>query len=389
MLSRSHLLSVFPRILMFFKCFLVLTLVNQLQCSDDYFEPTRIFTVHCISRNIGDEYSTPVQFFPGLAKAIKASFDIWWPAPEIISKYAITKSDMIIIGGGGLLRHNSIWTSNIVEYCIYGTCIFWAPGYNRHFDYSMQDAVDINHVMMHVSGVVTLRDFFSESPGFDYEPMLDVSCFLHELKGGCSSYDAVPRGKLGGYLHADLLAGDGTDDLLAAIDHDDILHNSCSNVTEVIEFLCSYETIVTSSYHGLLWATYLNKPVYVTNIFSEKFLYLPFQVPLFAPKVAPLSNIAVINGTALKESCMAANYNFYKQFVEKGVVSVLANSDSLEDNNDIIYDCDSVHSWSDEIMDVVNSTNPLLTAIPYGSSDSCFKTLRGLEISISITLSHR
>ena len=137
-----------------------------------------------------------------------------------------------------------------------------------------------------------------------------------------------PRG-VGYYLHAKLaqLKKAEVAALLRGVDAQDVLFNDETDVLAVLRFLRMHEVIVTSSYHGVLWATYMNIPVYSVFDFSEKFANLPFSLQKYPlsdenkPKPA-LSRELLVDGTLLREQCIHANLAFYATYVEP-FVSVL------------------------------------------------------------------
>ena len=373
------------------------------------FVPSRIFTVHLKSRNIGDTFSTPLKYFPDLALAVTDSFDIWHSAAFHILRYSITKKDMIIIGGGGLIRHNRIWTDNILEYCRRGSCLLWAPGYNMQVG-DDQDMASTDAIMQ-LAHEVHLRDYFPRPPGYDYHPMLDTSCMIPELEAPCPL--SSTRGPVGYYLHETLLAGPLTETYLEHIDAANILFNNHTNITNVLNFFCGFDTIVTSSYHGLLWATYLNKPVYVVNPSSEKFSLLPFPVPLLTPPSPPLLFSMTVNGTKLREECVANNTDFYRKHVHPGVAGILAHNKSNNAKNSseggaevgppqgssvaessqciapLLSECYDMLAWKEELLNLTSSSVPLFSVTRYDSIGTCNWGMDGLEVHLAIEFSHR
>lgn len=89
----------------------------------------------------------------------------------------------------------------------------------------------------------------------------------------------------------------------------------------------------------MLWATYLNIPVYTVFDFSEKFSHFPFPLRKYSqpeseggegkengvlgsPVVLPRD--LLVNGTLLKHQCMTDNLEFYSTYLEP-FVRVLRN----------------------------------------------------------------
>ena len=66
--------------------------------------------------------------------------------------------------------------------------------------------------------------------------------------------------------------------------------------TTIFGFLCSGLTVVTSSYHGLLWSTYLNKTTLLApeGLFSEKFRYCAYVCGWPTGKVPTFTRIQYV-----------------------------------------------------------------------------------------------
>ena len=83
--------------------------------------------------------------------------------------------------------------------------------------------------------------------------------------------------------------------------------------------------MLTSSYHGSLWSTYLNRTTVLHNasLFSEKFRRFPFPLP-GASTAADASRIpATVDGFAIRDRCREQNRAFYEAHVRPHVDSVL------------------------------------------------------------------
>ena len=82
---------------------------------------------------------------------------------------------------------------------------------------------------------------------------------------------------------------------------------------EVFNFLCDHESIVSSSYHGILWSALLNRKVAMEHPHSDKFFHYPFHVPFWKPHEDHFANV---NGTKLKSECITENIEFYNHRVK-------------------------------------------------------------------------
>jgi hypothetical protein len=142
---------------------------------------------------------------------------------------------------------------------------------------------------------------------------------LHRGQQHCE--ESRRRG-VGFYLHAKLsrLQHEQVQQLLAGVAPEDVLFNDETDISAVLRFLCRHEVIVTSSYHGVLWATYMDIPVYSVFDFSEKFAHLPFSLKKYLMSDGGgrpvLSRDPYVNGSLLREQCVRANEEFYAAYVE-------------------------------------------------------------------------
>jgi exopolysaccharide biosynthesis predicted pyruvyltransferase EpsI len=55
-------------------------------------------------------------------------------------------------------------------------------------------------------------------------------------------------------------------------------------IDETMKFLSSGQVVLTSAYHGMVWATLAGVPVVVTREFSSKFASWPYQTRDLLPK---------------------------------------------------------------------------------------------------------
>jgi hypothetical protein len=102
----------------------------------------------------------------------------------------------------------------------------------------------------------------------------------------------------------------------------DVMYNDETDARKVFEFLCSSKQVITSSYHGALWATYLNKTVWITDAFSEKFQKMPFQLPSWPDQPAK-----EIDGVFYRDQCRRENIEFYSQYLKHAVARIVGSAD--------------------------------------------------------------
>lgn len=237
---------------------------------------------------------------------------------------------MVIIGGGGLLHAHEQWSAQILRYCqVAGRCIVWSPGRNLH--HARAAPMTPDNVLLQTAAAATVRDklFANNARPLHVVTMLDASC-LHPGLDGCSA----PRDdRLAGlhpvaaYMHASQKST-GLGSQLKGLPH---LQNSHrGNACPIFDFMCKALVLVSSSYHGALWGTYLGRRVLLPpQTFSEKFELMPFgPLPRFttlesARLIAANGSLPNPDGLAVRDECRRQNKAFYKKHVEPFVRDVL------------------------------------------------------------------
>lgn len=253
----------------------------------------RIFSVHRIDHtNIGDMQSNPILYFEKLRNNIFDVVDIGANAQDVISKYDMKSEDVVIIGGGGLLWNNELWDRNIEIYCKRCRCILWGIGVNKRYDSREHKNMPTLKYLKKISVGAAFRD---DTDG----GQLDASCLHNGL-----TCQGKGRG-VGMYMHTRHYDGHK---------RNDTLFNSEKSICTVIHHICRFQFVISSSYHGIIWATMLNRSVAMVNKFSTKFDHLPFKVP----SSNKITNVTYsdLNGTRIRDECRGRNQLFYKQYVE-------------------------------------------------------------------------
>ena len=120
----------------------------------------------------------------------------------------------------------------------------------------------------------------------------------------------APREKLGFYEHKRVPIAEQLKE------KHPVLNNSGDSIEEKVAFLARFEVIVTNSYHGVYWATLLNRKV----------ICIPFKSGLYTFKHKPtyalkdLSEVKLhdlINHPDALEECRDANVTYYKRIASK------------------------------------------------------------------------
>ena len=213
-----------------------------------------VFTNINFPGNAGDHNCSPFQYykfpfpvrlahFPLIEQAIKGE---GW-------EHFLFKNEIIVIGGGGLITHKGNHLQETLRYLVENNkVILWGIGSNTPLEI---DWDILNHENVLLAGI---RD---KIHGIKAEYLPCVSA-KHSLFDKTHS---EPQG-LG---------------LLEHHDHPiDIKGDRISNsetIENIVNFISSKESIITSSYHGVYWAQLLNKKVLYypgPNKLNSKFLNL-------------------------------------------------------------------------------------------------------------------
>lgn len=298
-----------------------------------------IIEFHRIDQNNpGDWYSNPSRYFFPEKETTKVDIDN-------VRKTVWNQHDTVIVGGGGLIGNPNFellmhricthpdeqllidiletrlkniseenkeliykWKESVQKYTVevlskldrsIGPRILWGAGYNsRDKEDDSYSIVYPNYLnTFHLVGV---RDWNSGyrwvpcascmHPAFDkeYEIKNDIVWFEHKKK---------------------LIDGKWFDPLPAPR-----MVNTGQNIEQILEFLGSAETVITNSYHGVYWATLLNKKV-VCIPWGSKFNMFKHP-PTMANERNWIEKIEKAKSypNALKE-CRTANEEFYNDVV--------------------------------------------------------------------------
>ena len=245
--------------------------------------------------NVGDWWSPPGRYFP-----FKPS-----PVVDIISSEQIPNNQGVyIVGGGGLGRpffreHLEKLKRKERQYKL----IAWGVG--SDIDENKEGVIPES--LIHNKDL--LGDYFD---GFD-----EIGTRVYDQKKGriwvpCASSmhpaffyyrEKKPVKKMGVFFHKRV-------PIRSVINEQDSISNEGSNLEEKLDFMSKYEFILTNTYHGVFWATLLNRKV----------LCIPFKSGLHSFKHKPHYIESAPNDLdyqlaknyefALEESRLA-NINFY------------------------------------------------------------------------------
>lgn len=239
---------------------------------------TNVYTIN--PSNIGDMTSTPMLYF-------SFPFDL---EPAHILDHPKGEVGNVLFGGGGLLHCREEMTRYITA--ARGKLITWGIGHNTHGGSQLDWPPLMDRFALH--GV---RDW-----GTPYPWVPCVSCMHpafdqpHRISREVVVYEHQH--------HPTRVEGFQT------------LTNIQATMADVVGFLGSAETIITSSYHGAYWGVLLGRRVLVVNPFSTKFRHFKHQPEITTParwqrdrKEAPVFPNAL-------EECREANRRHYQRVLE-------------------------------------------------------------------------
>jgi len=242
---------------------------------------------YCIDpKNCGDMASSPFVYFESSSAVEK--MHIQFLNKETIGWF---KKKKVILGGSGLFLFQAILTALLQAKP--AVLIGWGIGVNRHFD-----GVGGELLSPQRFDLLGVRDW-----GLGPEWVPCVSCWSPLF----DQYRRVP-------ITEDIVIYDHARYPLD-IPHFKRLSNAAS-MPQVIKHLASAETVLTSSYHGVYWATLLGKKV-VMFPFSTKFNHLKYPVPQASSHEWRDKLVQAQAYPEALEECRAKNMSFSNRVSER------------------------------------------------------------------------
>lgn len=254
--------------------------------------------------NAGDFYCNPGLFYDF---SQNNKYNLISPIPK--NKLSI-KNSIIIFGGGGIYTNSNIeilkkidksnilinWGSGlnfidkrkITEY--YGHEIT-KPPFDKIFDLS--GFRDFKIIPMYKSNQLT-----------NYRYLPCVSC---KLDGLLKKYKI--KRKIGLVEHMWLVP-------LDEFNYEKINMNLTKySIEEILKFIGESEYIITSSFHGMYWATLMNKKVIIYKCWSSKFYTFKYKPVIYSGNLKKDLKKCKTYPKSLKE-CIRLNDCFYKKYLK-------------------------------------------------------------------------
>ena len=220
-----------------------------------------------INGNLGDFASDPSLYFPWLA-ADARNVQLDRLGARIIPTPRL-KNSHIIVGGGGLIGTDLAlfrWGFDRIlrstDRCL---PVIWGAGFNAHCEAPVDPTHSPYALLEELDrfALVGLRDAVL---GFRYVP-----CPTVMMPALLPHYPVPPQAVVCDNWH---FPWENADEELPQMNNNRRFRSSKTKqnaLLEVIAFLGSAEVVLTSTYHGALWATMLGKKVVITRPFSTKF----------------------------------------------------------------------------------------------------------------------
>jgi hypothetical protein len=201
-----------------------------------------VIAIHAVDPdNIGDMTCSPLDYFQFECPSYRYNF---WNL--CLGDTLYPKSAPVILGGGGLFHKGEVIDHFAQSHK--GMVVGWGLGKNRYREQVIPDYQGASNFAL-----LGIRDW--PSP-YNWVPC--VSCMSRCFD---NYHDAEPKHDFVVYEHRNrpLFISDAP-----------LMKNNASSLEDVIQFLCSGETVVTNSYHGVYWAQLLGRKV-VAIPFSNRF----------------------------------------------------------------------------------------------------------------------
>lgn len=261
---------------------------KELNSNYKFSNPTIHFIHKYVTSNTGDRACGYYRYF-------LSSFQEYRCVVHDISHvhFSIIKnSDIVIIGGGGLLNALSEWNYTINKVArIAKKSIIWSAGFNSKMTKNIKLHIEWNRFRL-----ISIRDFRHPS-NFQYVPC--ATCMIPYLN---DTYE-INR-EIGVVFH------EYKRNIPSEFKKYDSIANS-SPLKDIINFIGSSEIILTNSYHAAYWSILMKKKCIIFSLESEKFNYFQYKPTLYTGNLFADINNSVVYVNAL-QNCRLKVYGYLK-----------------------------------------------------------------------------
>ncbi len=268
--------------------------------------------------NSGDILSSPLMYTQDFFK----DYSVITHNLSTVRYSHISKNDIVIIGGGGVFNYNPWFNFNIAINKILDLCdnvVVWGAGFNSGIneDRGLPDyepEVDFSRFSLYGIRDRNFEDYNFLPCASSMSPLLD------------KAYNAKPSRKLGSIIREDFFRNEKH---LMIEGVENITHYK--NYSSVIDFIADHEYVLTTSYHGALWASLANRKVIVPSSLRShgfKYNYYGFPLTFIDDPTDPAQLQEAINKTNCNPNILSEyrnlNYNFFEKVKElvRTVISV-------------------------------------------------------------------
>jgi hypothetical protein len=281
--------------------------------------------------NVGDMMSTPSLYLPDL------SSNVQYLSVALNKLPNFTNRDLLIVGGGGLLDQKPAWNEIITSAASRLSTVGWGLGLNANIPFAKL------YTNLSVSSMVQLRQTKAATKKLTPSKVVSMFALLGIRDELGDTFRWVPcasalspllskaypvKWKYGIFMHKHVAFNIPE----AMASSYKVMFNNVTCMADVVEFLGNSEIVLTSSYHGMYWATLLGKRVIVCQPFSSKFLLFKYPPAVLLGEWTSADLEKALSSTtvypdSLRE-CREANMKFYydiKAFLYKRKFSTLQN----------------------------------------------------------------
>ena len=257
-----------------------------------------IYFINCKGTNAGDAYCSPLLYYNFNTNIEHLSFI------KEKNKILNIKESILIFGGGGILDTNTIHNSFYKKIDKSNICIHWGSGSNGLNINNINWKINNNEInykkdILENFKIIGRRDYINNYlPNHEYVPC--VSC---KLEGLIKKYEIKRRVGILEHMFLHKIK----------LKYSKITMNLKKyNIDQIIKFIGESDVIFTSSYHGMYWATLMNKKVIIKTNWSDKFDYFKYKPVIYSGDIEKDIEKAKTYPKSLEE-CIKLNDNFYKK----------------------------------------------------------------------------
>lgn len=217
--------------------------------------------------NLGDFASSSSSYFEWTRSALHIQLDLLGALPLAAAKH-ILRNASVIVGGGGLIGSLPLFErgmKNVTKAVPSDSLVLWGAGINSHGDSDVffPDYLD-------EFGLVALRDKLNDETPWTPCPSVMLPGIVELRNCTPTCYAAIYNNWQASWTCEEELPVLNNNRRFASASRKRLA------IRATLEYLASAQVVLTSAYHGMVWATLLGKKVVVTRQLSNKFKGWPY-----------------------------------------------------------------------------------------------------------------